>query len=126
MNYGSFIGHHDNPSYKLLQDNYKLRQKIITNYSSFITNYDSGLLKTTAKIYCKLPITSKSYKVQQLLFLKNLKFLITSNFTSSTYYGSFYRYYKLRKILLQITADIINYDIITNYVVTVSTNVIDR
>ena len=74
MNYGSFIAYHDNPSYKLLQDNYKLRQKIITNYSSFITNYDSGLLKMTAKIYCKLPITSKSYKVRQLLFLKNLKF----------------------------------------------------
>ena len=73
-NYGSFIAHHDNPNYKLLQDYYKLlqdyykllqdyyklRQKFITNYGSFITNYGKYLLQITAKNY---------YKLRQFLFL---------------------------------------------------------
>ena len=52
-NYGSFIAHHGNPNYKLLQDYYKLRQK-------FITNYGKNLLQITAKTY---------HKLRQLLFL---------------------------------------------------------
>ena len=66
-NYGSFIAHHDNPNYKLLQDYYKLlqdyyklRQKFITNYGSFIANYGKYLLQITAKNY---------YKLRQFLFL---------------------------------------------------------
>ena len=71
-NYGSFIVHHDNPNYKLLQDYYKLRQK-------FITNYRKNLLQTTAK---------NCYKLRQLLFLLNSKLLqITSSFIA--YYGNF-------------------------------------
>ena len=52
-NYGSFIAHHDNPNYKLLQDYYKLRQK-------FITNYGKNLSQITTKDY---------FKLRQLLFL---------------------------------------------------------
>ena len=71
-NYGSFIAHHDNPNYKLLQDYYKLRQK-------FITNYRKNLLQITAK---------NCYKLRQLLFLLNSKLLqITSSFIA--YYGNF-------------------------------------
>ena len=49
-NYGSFIAHHDNRNYKLLQDYYKLRQNFLTKYSNFITNYDSGLLQIAAAL----------------------------------------------------------------------------
>ena len=107
-NYGSFFAHHENPNYKLMQDYYKLQQKIISNYGSFITNYGNDLLKITTKSY---------YKLQQLLCLKNSILLqITSNFI--TYYRSFQCYYKLRQILLQITAGI------TNYVVTAKVSTI--
>ena len=61
INYGSFIAHHNNSNYKLLQDYYKLWQKFIPNYCSFITNSDSRLLQITtallkimAKMYYKL------------------------------------------------------------------------
>ena len=100
-NYGSFFAHHDNPNYKLMQDYYKLQQKIITNYGN-------NLLKIPTKSY---------YKLQQLLCLKNSILLqITSNFI--TYYRSFQCYYKLRQILLQITAGV------TNYVVTAKVSTI--
>ena len=88
---------------------YKLRQLVITNHASFITNYDKNLLQITTKSY---------YKLRQLLFLKNSKLLqITSSFI--TYYSSLQCYYKLRKFLLQITAGITDYDVITNYVITI-------
>ena len=86
--------HHDSLNYKLLQAYYKLQQKIITNYGSFIKYYSSGLLQIMAvlsQITVKklLQITTKSYyKLRQLLFLKNSKLLqITLRFI--TYYGSF-------------------------------------
>ena len=73
-NYGSFIAHHDNPNYKLLQDYYKLQQKFITNYGSFITKYDSGWLQITATLL-----------------------QITANFTTNYgRYNKLRRYYKLR------------------------------
>ena len=121
-NYGSFIAHHDNLNYKLLQDYYKLQQKIITNCGSFITNCNSGLLQVTAAL---LQITAKiHYKLRQIVitnygssyFSKNSKLLqiirqvllhITAVFSIITNYGNFY--YKLRQVLqittlLQITS----------------------
>ena len=84
--------------YKLRQFHYKLGQWVITNHCNFITNYGKNLLEIRSKSYCKL---------RHLLFLKNSKVLqFTSIFI--TYYGIFKRYYKLRQILLQITAGITN------------------
>ena len=84
---------------------YKLIQiiTIITNIT-IITKYSKILLQITTKNY---------YKLRQLISLQNSKLLqITSSF--STNYGNFYCYYKLRQILLQITAGVTNYDVITN------------
>ena len=93
---------HVNPSSNYY---YKLIQiiTIITNIT-IITKYSKILLQITTKNY---------YKLRQLISLQNSKLLqITSSF--STNYGNFYCYYKLRQILLQITAGVTNYDVITN------------
>ena len=78
-NYGSFIAHHGNPNFELLQDyyklwqfHYKLRQWVITNYAALL----------------QIATTKSYYKLRQLLFLKNSKLLqITSSLI--TYYCSF-------------------------------------
>ena len=93
---------HENPNYPLLQDYYKLRQKIITNYGSFITNYNSVLLQITAKIYHKF--RQKVLQITAAVIFE--KFKIITNYVKFYYiYGSFKSYYKLRQILFQITAD---------------------
>ena len=76
-----------------MQDYYKLRQKIITNYGSFITNYNSGLLQITAALSVE-------------------KFKTIAN------YINFYYILWQFLVLLQITAGITSYNVISNYVVT--------
>ena len=88
---------HENPNYTLLQDYQKLRQKIITNYGSFVTNYSSRLLQITAAL---LQITAKIYyKLRQLLFLKNSI------------------YYKLRQVLLHIRQFLVLLHITANFII---------
>ena len=62
---------------KLRQIYYKLQQNIITNYGSFITNYDNVLLQITAAL-------SNYYKLRQHLVLLQI---------TATHY------YKLRQVL---------------------------
>ena len=100
--------------YKLWQIYYKLQQNVITNYCSFITNYDSAalqirvaLLQITTKCYYKLQ--QPYYKLRQCIitnygsFIKLLQ--ITVAFGAITNYGRYYnlrRYYKLlRNISIQ-------------------------
>ena len=93
-NYGSFIAGHDNRNYKLLQNYYKLQQKVITNSRlKFITNYCKKLWQITAA----------------LIFVK---FKIITN------YVKFYYILRQLLVLLQITAGITNCDVIANYLVT--------
>ena len=93
-NYGSFIAGHDNRNYKLLQNYYKLQQKVITNSRlKFITNYCKKLRQITAA----------------LIFVK---FKIITN------YVKFYYILRQLLVLLQITAGITNCDVIANYLVT--------
>ena len=77
--------------YKLQQIYYKLQQNFITNYDSFITNYRSFITNYDNVItnYCS--------------FIKLLQ--ITAAFGVITNYGN---------TLLQITAGITIYDVITN------------
>ena len=94
---------------------------LITNYCKIITNYDknllqitAALLQITAKIYYKLPqkiITNygSSYfcKIQIYYKLRQVLLHITATFSVITNYGNFY--YKLRQVLqiaklLQITS----------------------
>ena len=63
--------------YKLRQLYYKLWQNVITNYSSFIPNYDNMLLQIMA-------VLSNYYKLQQLLVLLQLWQHIITN------YGRYY------------------------------------
>ena len=73
---------------------------LITNYCKIITNYDKNLLQITAAL---LQITAKIYyKLPQK---------IITNYGSS-YFCKIQIYYKLRKVLLHITA---TFSVITNY-----------
>ena len=64
---------------------------LITNYCKIITNYNKNLLQITTVLLQNT--TVGDYKLRQL-------------------------YYKLQQMLLQITAGITNYDVITSYVLT--------
>ena len=103
MNYGSFIGHHDNPSYKLLQDNYKLRQKNYYKLQQFYYKLRQWVIKNDSKNL--LQITNYVKKLQSTAALVFEKFKILD-------YFKFYFKYILRQFLslLQITEDFI-----TNY-----------
>ena len=81
--------------YKLRQICYKLQQNIITNYGSFVTNYNSALLQNTV---ASLQITAKCYYKLRQLYYKLQQCVITN-------YDSFIK-------LLQIMAA---FGVITNY-----------
>ena len=105
--------------YKLQQIYCKLQQNIITNYRSLLQiktallQITVALLQITAKCYYKL--RQLYYKLRQCVitnydsFIKLLQ--ITAAFRVITNYGN---------TLLQITADITIYGVITNYVVTLT------
>ena len=100
---------------------------LITYYWKIATNHDKNLLQITTVGYNKLQqlyYTKIYYKYGKEL-LQISAALIFVKFNIITNYVKFYYksrqqlqcYYKLRSILLQTTATITNYDVITNYVV---------
>ena len=89
--------------YKLRQLYYKLQQCVITNYDSFITSYGKMLLQITAAL---LQITTICY------------YKLWQFYQIITNYSSFWCYYNYGNTLLQITAGITIYDIITNHIIT--------
>ena len=99
-NYGSFIAGHDNRNYKLLQNYYKLQQKVITNSRlKFIRNYCKKLWQITAAvIFVKFKIITNNVKFYYILRQLLVLLQITANFITN--YGRNYklrRYYKLRR-----------------------------
>ena len=102
-NYGSFIAHHDNRNYKLLQDYYKLRQNFLTKYSNVVTNYDSGLLQIATallQITAKIYITNHNKKLLQIAAA-----VISEKFKIITNYVKFYFMLRQFLVLLQITTN---------------------
>ena len=98
----NIIRNYDKNYCKLRQLYYKLRQCVITNYSSFITNYGKTLLQVTAAF---LQITTVGYyKSRHGSFINILQ--IVAVFGLITNYDN---------TLLQTTAGFTNYDFITNY-----------
>ena len=73
---------------------------LITNYCKIIANYDKNLLQITAAL---LQITAKIY-------CKLLQKFITNY--GSSYFCKIQNYYKLRQVLLHITA---TFGVFTNY-----------